>query len=76
MLKETIYNLKTQPVMGVVSVLGTALCLLLVMMVTVLNDIDTAPWHPSRTATVCSTTTISVSITTIRASPAESDSSP
>lgn len=46
MLKETIYNLKTQPVMGVVSVLGTALCLLLVMMVTVLNDIDTAPLAP------------------------------
>ncbi len=46
MLKETIFNLKSQPVMGVVSVLGTALCLLLVMMVTVLTETGTVAVSP------------------------------
>ncbi len=44
--QQIIYDLRTQPVIGIVSVIGTALAILLVMMSTIVYEIDYAPMAP------------------------------
>ena len=46
MLKEIRYNFKSQPVIAAVTVAGTALSILLVMVVVVTQQISVAPFSP------------------------------
>ncbi|MCM1521927.1 MAG: ABC transporter permease [Muribaculaceae bacterium] len=46
MIKQTLYNLKSEPVMGWLSVIGTSLCLLLVMMISIIGDLTEAAYSP------------------------------
>lgn len=46
MLRQLLYDLRTRPVIGIVTVIGTALAILLVMMVTIVYEIDYVPIAP------------------------------
>lgn len=61
MLKEIKYNFKSQPVIAAVTVVGTALSILLVMVVVMAQEIKVAPFAPR--ADVTGFCTISISYT-------------
>ncbi len=46
LLKQIIYDLRTQPVIGAVSVIGTAMAILLVMVVMMIRQIQVEPIYP------------------------------
>lgn len=46
MFRQILYDLRNQPVIGIVSVIGTALALMLVMVSTVVYEVDYAPVAP------------------------------
>lgn len=46
MIKETIYNLRHQPVVTVVTVTGTALSIFLIMVFVMMNQVKVAPFAP------------------------------
>lgn len=45
-MKQIIYELKSQPVIAAISVLGTALAIFLIMVVVMLQEVKTAPFAP------------------------------
>lgn len=46
LIKSALHDLKSQPVLGVVSVIGSALAIYLIMIVVMLQDVKTAPIAP------------------------------
>lgn len=46
LLKQIIYDLRTQPVIGAVSVIGTAMAILLVMVVMMIRQVQVEPIYP------------------------------
>lgn len=46
LIDQILFDFKAQPVMGIVSVIGTALAILLVMTVTIVYEVDYAPIAP------------------------------
>ncbi|MCI8998289.1 MAG: ABC transporter permease [Muribaculaceae bacterium] len=46
LLKETIYNLRRQPVISMVTIIGTALSIFLVMVVVMLHQVQVIPFSP------------------------------
>ncbi len=46
LIEQILFDFKAQPVMGIVSVIGTALAILLVMTVTIVYEVDYAPIAP------------------------------
>ncbi len=46
MLKESIYNLRRQPVISIVTIAGTALSIFLIMVVVMMQQVRTAPYAP------------------------------
>ncbi len=46
LLRQLLFDLRTRPVIGIVSVIGTALAILLVMIVTIAYEIDYVPMAP------------------------------
>ena len=45
-IKQIIYDLKTQPVIGAVSIIGTAMAIMLIMVVMMIRQIQVAPVAP------------------------------
>lgn len=46
LFKQVIYDMKTQPVLGIVSVIGTALAIMLIMVVVMIQQTRVAPYAP------------------------------
>lgn len=60
MIKEAWTDMRNQPVIGIVTVIGTALAIFLIMMVTISAQVNTMPIARRTTATARSTQSSSV----------------
>lgn len=46
MIKETIYNLRRQPVVAAITIVGTALSIFLIMVFVMMNQVKVSPFAP------------------------------
>ena len=45
-LRQVLYDMKHQPVIGIVTMIGTALAIFLIMVVVMMNRVTVAPFAP------------------------------
>ena len=60
-LKQALNEMRSQPVIGAVTLAGTALAIFLIMIVVMINNVKIAPIAPEAAATVCYTRSIWIS---------------
>ncbi len=58
-IKQILYDMRTQPLIAWVTVIGTALSIFLIMTVVMIESVGVMSFSPNRTATECFTACMS-----------------